>query len=139
MSIVADASVVLAWFFDEDHTPQALEVLRRIEKEGLLVPPLLWSELENGILTGERKRLKKCAESEAFLKLVRDLPMETDERPRHRVSDEILDIGRRFQLTSYDATYVELAWRESVSLATFDRAMRTCAKSMKIRLIPASN
>jgi len=50
VSIVADASVVLAWFFEEAQTPKALDVLKRIEKEGMLIPALWWSELENGIL-----------------------------------------------------------------------------------------
>jgi len=138
VSIVADASVVLSWFFEEAQTRQALEVLRRIEKEGLLVPPLWWSELENGILMGERRGRKKLSESEAFLKLVRALPIETDDSPRHRVSDDILDIGRRHQLTSYDAAYVELARRESAFLATFDDAIRRCAPALKLKIIPES-
>ena len=105
---------------------------RRIEKEGLLVARLWWSKLENGILTGEKKGLKRLAESEAFLKLVRDLPIETDEWPRHRVSDEILDIGRRFQLTSYDATYVELAWREAFAIPAWVQRGKSAAEDRAI-------
>jgi predicted nucleic acid-binding protein len=137
VSIIADASVVLAWFFDEKQTPKALEVLKRIEIEGLLVPPLWWSEVENGVLMGERRGRKKPDESEAFLSLVRALPIETDDAPRHRISDDILELGRRYQLTAYDAAYVELAKRESASLATFDDALRRCAQSLKIKVLPA--
>jgi len=50
------------------------------------------------------------------------LPIETDDLPRHRASDDIIDIGRRYQLTAYDAAYAELARRESATLATFDEA-----------------
>jgi predicted nucleic acid-binding protein len=137
VSIIADASVVLAWFFEEAQTPKALEVLQRIEEEGLLVPPLWWSELENGILMGERRGRKKLSESQAFLKLVRALPIRTDDLPRHRVSDDILDLARQHQLTAYDAAYVELARRESAFLATFDDALRRCAQNLKIKLLPA--
>ena len=137
MSLIADISVVLAWLFEEEQTAKALDVLRRIEKDTLLVPPLWWSELENGILMGERRGRKTLAESSAFLKLVRALPIRTDDTPRHRVSDDILDIGRRFNLTSYDATYVELAVREGVPLATFDAAVRKCASNVGVKILPA--
>jgi len=104
LKIIADISVVLAWLFEEQQTSKALDVLRRIEKDGLLVPPLWWCELENGVLMGERRGRKTTAESTTFLRLVRALPIQTDDVPRYRVSDQILEIGRRYQLTAYDAT-----------------------------------
>jgi hypothetical protein len=58
MSMIADISVVLAWLFEEEQTVAALRVLRQIERQGLLVPPLWWSEPENGILMGERRGRK---------------------------------------------------------------------------------
>jgi predicted nucleic acid-binding protein len=135
MSIIADISVVLAWLFEEEQTADALEVLGLIEKEGLLVPPLWWSELENGILMGERRGRKSSDESATFLKLVKALPIQTDDTPRHRVSDSILEIGRKHQLTAYDAAYVELAVREEASLASFDTALRKCAVAMQITIV----
>lgn len=136
MSIVADASVALAWFFEEEQTAQALGILDKIEKEGLLVPSLWWSEIENGILMGERRGRKELAQSEAFLKLIQALPIEADETPRYRLSQDILRIGRQFQLTSYDAAYVELASRESAVLATFDESIRRTAQKLKIQVLP---
>jgi predicted nucleic acid-binding protein len=139
LSIVTDMSVVLAWFFEEEHTKRALGVLDRIEQEGMLVPPLWWSELENGILMGERRRRKTGADSAAFLKLVRALPIQTDDVPRHRISDEILEIGRGHQLTAYDAAYVELAQRQSDGLATFDVTIRRCARALGLKVFPAAH
>lgn len=137
MSLIADISVVLAWFFEEQQTAQALEVLDRIEKTSLLVPPLWWTELENGILMGERRGRKTPTESAAFLKLVRALPIQTDDAPRHRIGDDILGIGRRFQLTAYDATYLELAVRQGVGLATFDVAIRRGAHALGVKILPS--
>jgi predicted nucleic acid-binding protein len=128
--------VVLSWLFEEEQTAKALEVLRRIETYGLLVPPLWWSELENGVLMGERRARKSIVETSAFLGLVRALPIQTDDAPRHRVSDDILEIGRRHQLTAYDATYVELAVRHAAPLATFDVAIRKCGPRLGITLMP---
>ena len=64
------------------------------------------------------------------------MPIETDDLPRHRASNDIIDIGRRYQLTAYDAAYAELARRESATLATFDDALRKCAKSFNVKVIP---
>ncbi len=136
MKIIADISVVLSWLFEEEQTKDALEVLRRIEKDEMLVPPLWWSELENGILMGERRGRKSPVETAAFLKLVRSLTIHTDDAPPHRVSDDILQIGRDHQLTAYDATYVELAVRQGVPLATFDVAIRKRAPILGIKLLP---
>jgi len=138
LKLIADISVVLAWLFNEEHTTKALDVLHRIEKDGLLVPPLWWCELQNGILMGERRGRKTIDESTAFLKLVMALPIQTDDAPRHRISDDILDIARRHQLTAYDATYVELAVRHGVPLATFDVALRRCASSFGVKIIPTA-
>ncbi len=134
--LIADISVVLSWFYDEDQTSMALEILKRIETEGLLVPPLWWCELENGIVMGERRGGKSPDESMTFLNLVRALPIRTDDAPRHSISEDILTIAHRHQLTAYDAAYVELALRETAKLATFDSAIRCCALQLGILLLP---
>lgn len=137
MSVIADISVVLAWLYEEKQTPLALDVLRRIEKQGLLVPPLWWYELENGLLMGERRGRKTEADTSAFLKLVRALPIQTDAAPGHRVCDALLSVGRRHQLTAYDAAYLELAVREGAPLATFDAGLRRAASQLGVALLPA--
>jgi predicted nucleic acid-binding protein len=137
VSVIADISVVLAWLFEEDQTAEALKILPLIQKHGLLVPPLWWSELENGILLGERRGRKTPAQTSAFLKLVRALPIRTDDTPRHRVSESIIALGRRHRLTAYDAAYVELSLRDAAPLATFDDSIRRCAPALGIEILPA--
>lgn len=135
--VIADLSVVLAWYFEEDQTPAALDVLQKIEIEGLLVPPLWWSELANGLLMGERRGRRTTDESRGFLKLIRALPITVDHVSPGEIGDHILTVARQFQLTAYDATYVELAVRTKSSLATFDAAIRSCAPLSGIQLLPA--
>ena len=136
MSIVVDISVVLAWLFEEDYTPEALEVLQRVEGDGMLVPPLWWYELENGILSGERRARRSAEESDSFLKLIYALPIQTDDAPQQQICDSIITIGRRFRLTAYDAAYLELAVRSRSPLATFDAAIRQSADKLGAKLIP---
>lgn len=131
-------SVVLAWCFEEHYTPQALMVLRRLKDDGLLVPSLWWYELENGLLLGERRGRRKTEESVAFLKLIHALPIHTDDAPQHLISEQIITLGRRHQLTAYDAAYLELAVRTQASLATFDHALRNGATRCGLKIIPAN-
>jgi predicted nucleic acid-binding protein len=45
------------------------------------------------------------------------------------------DLARRFQLTVYDAVYLELAKRESVPIATLDKGLRTAAVKAGVALL----
>jgi predicted nucleic acid-binding protein len=136
VSVVADNSVVMSWFFEEEQTAAALTILKLFDSDTLLVPPLWWSELENGIVMGERRGRKTPAESAAFLKLVKSLPIKTDDAPRHRVNESIIEIARQHQLTAYDAAYAELSLREASPLASFDAALRRCATKLGLKLLP---
>lgn len=134
--IVVDCSVVLAWYFQEPNTPAALAILRQIDAEGFRVPPLWWHEVENGLVMGERRGRKSPAESAAFSNLVRALPVVTDDAPRHRLSDAVVDLARRTGLTAYDAAYLELALRTGSTLASFDASLGRAAASLGVTVLP---
>ena len=53
--LVIDASVVVAWLFDDEHEPRADRVLERLEEDGALVPQLWHLETRNSLLTAERR------------------------------------------------------------------------------------
>lgn len=135
MSIVVDASVALAWFFDEQRTKPALGILDRAQAMGILVPGLWWPELENGILLGGKRARNGAADAAEFLGLIHDLSIETDDIAPRRVYEDVLKIARQFNLTAYDSHYAELANRKSLPLATFDRALARCARVLKIEVI----
>lgn len=49
---------------------------------------------------------------------------------------QLFDLARRFGLTAYDAAYLEVAFRRSLPLATFDRRLRQAAKTVGIGVVP---
>jgi len=49
--------------------------------------------------------------------------------------NSVLAAGRRHQLTVYDATYLVLAQREGVPLATLDTKMRATARAAGVPLV----
>jgi predicted nucleic acid-binding protein len=46
-----------------------------------------------------------------------------------------LKLSERFSLTMYDASYLELAQRRNLALATLDRELQNAAKALDIKLL----
>lgn len=53
--LVVDASVVLAWLFDDEHGTRAERMLEQLVEDGALVPGLWHLETRNALLTAERR------------------------------------------------------------------------------------
>jgi len=124
MLLVLDASATLAWMVRrvgpaEDR--RADDALRFLQTNGAIVPALWFPEVANGVLVAERRGGLNASTSASFLGFVDALPIEQDStRPEASLGD-VLMLARAYQLTAYDATYLELALRTGGVLATFDR------------------
>jgi predicted nucleic acid-binding protein len=121
--LVLDASTALAWLVrrvnpEEDRL--ADEALQRIQKDGVVVPALWFLEVANGILVSQRRGGVSIATSASFIGLVEALPIDQDKVQPWSVFATVLFLGRSFELTSYDAVYLELVLRIGGTLATFD-------------------
>ena len=103
---VLDASVVASWCFPDEFAPNAEAALRRIAQETALAPALLWFELRNVLLMGERRNRLSEAQTTSFLKYIGELPIEVDRDPDDGV---VLSLARAYRLSVYDAVYLELA------------------------------
>lgn len=126
-ALVLDCSVTLAWFLSESTSRDAAAVLDRVVEGGATVP-LLWPlEVGNVLLVAERRnRIAPGARLHA-LRALSDLPITCDpEMPRYAWT-EAMDLAVEHGLTLYDATYLELALRRNLPLATFDQALRAAA------------
>ncbi len=98
-----------------------------------LVPAIWPLEVSNAILIGERRGRLTEAESAKFVSLVRSLPIEVTSTTMRHVLSEVLSVARRNSLTSYDASYLELAMREGLPLATLDDKLRAAAQKLGIK------
>jgi|TARA_B100000959_G_scaffold259424_1_gene295050 predicted nucleic acid-binding protein len=63
------------------------------------------------------------AQSLQFVELLHALPIVIDESTPNRATGEILSLARQHNFSSYDASYLELAMRKGVSLATQDNIL----------------
>ncbi len=129
---VLDASVVASWCFPDESYPNAEAALRRIADETAAAPALLWYELRNVLLMGERRGRLSESQTVRFLKYMSDLPIEVDRDPD---DGRVLSLARTHRLSVYDAVYLELAQRKALPLATLDGALIEAAHAEKIPLI----
>ena len=126
-SFVLDASATLAWCFEDERTAPAASVLERLRDQEALVPPLWLLELANGLVVAERRGTITRAESTRFLGLVGELPIRIDQTSTLDLASSVMDLARQYDLSAYDAAYLELALRLGQPLATIDERLRSAA------------
>ena len=129
--LVVDASVVMAWLFDDEDDPRADWALDRLVEEGALVPQLWHMETRNSLLTAERSRRLSVKGAAERLDALKGLPIRTDVDPDFQSA---FDLARAHELSIYDAIYLELAKRERAELATLDGALSRAAAAEGVAL-----
>ena len=135
---VIDASVALAWCFDDEATDATRALLDRFADEQAAVPSLWHLELANALAVSERNQRITRANSIEFLALIGRLPIVVDETTPSLALRTVLDLARSEGLSAYDASYLELAMRRGVPLATKDHALAQAARRVGLSLIPTA-
>lgn len=137
MSLVLDASMALAWLIvraDPAEAALAKLAFGEVNASGADVPALWYTEVANTLLVFERaKRLTEQASVSYLADLSLLAIVQDDFSPASRQS-RVLDLGRVYKLSAYDATYLELAMRRAATLATFDRKLADAARAAGVRV-----
>lgn len=131
---VLDCSVAMAWCFEDESDSYSDRVLNLMVDSEALVPALWFLEVANVLLLVERNKRIKEADSSRFIELLRSLPIAEDEESVTQIIGSIVSSGREFNLTSYDAAYLELAMRQGLPLATRDKALKTACEKCGVPL-----
>jgi predicted nucleic acid-binding protein len=134
MPFVMDASVTVAWAFTDEAHPVAARALDLMLADTAKVPSLWWFEVRNVLIINERRGRMSAAQSASFLKKIKMLSIAVDGQPDETT---VLALARKHRLTVYDASYLALAQRDGVALATLDAALARAAKAEGISLLAA--
>ena len=130
MSLVLDASLALAWLFEDECTPAVDAVLTRVAAAGARVPALWRLEVGNALQTAIRRRRIDAAFRDQALQRLAALPITTDSDTDIHAWTTTLALADRFGLTLYDAAYLELAQRRALPLVSLDEALREAAHKL---------
>jgi len=127
-SFVADASVAIAWVHPAQATPETDAMLDRLSAGDSLVVPALWPlEVANALTVLRRRRKLTPDEARAAIEIIRELPAVIDHEAAAVAFTRLVDLASEHELTVYDATYIELATRRQLPLASNDARMKQAA------------
>ena len=124
ISFVLDNSVTMAWCFPDENNAYAEMVLRSLRSSAAVVPAIWSLEVANTLLVGERRNRLSISESGQFIGLLSKFPIFIDEKTSDQALKISIELGRNYQLSSYDACYIELSLRLGLPIATLDEKLK---------------
>jgi len=131
---VLDASVTMTWCFVDETTAYTEAVLESLTHHSALAPALWLLEVGNVLVVAERRGRMDRAGSTRFIALLEQLPIHIEQEVTPRAWREIIALAREHQLSTYDATYLQMAMRHGIPLATLDSALQKAAQRVGVEL-----
>ncbi len=131
---VLDGSVTLAWLFQDEQDPYADAIIARLPNLEMLVPRLWHLEIANVLLVGERRKRCSQADTTQWLAYLTGLSIVLDSETEMRAWSDTLNLARQYGLSAYDASYLELALREGIPLATLDAPLKGAAQAVGVSI-----
>ncbi len=132
MAFVADNSVVLAWFVGSQATPYTSKLRNRARKE-LVHAPAVWPlEFINALWSLQKRGAIEAEAVNTIMDLARRLGVVVDYQPVELKA--MLALSRQFNLSAYDASYLELARRLNLPLAVRDGPLKEAARRAGVAL-----
>ena len=135
MEFVLDNSVAMRWMpigrSSKDQT-YATTVLESMLDTAAIVPNLWHLEATNVLLGAIRREEATVAEVERFTMQLENLPITVDSSTADQAFGRGMALATAYNLSSYDAAYLELAIRKSIPLATLDKKLSKAAKASDI-------
>lgn len=134
--LVLDASVAIAWCFEDEHSKVAEAVLDLLADGTEMIVPGIWPlEVANAMLMAERRERITHAQAVPLLQRISKLPIMVEAVTTTLVFEQALSAAREYELTVYDACYLALAMAQAIPLATLDNRLRQAARSAGISLL----
>lgn len=133
--LILDSSATLAWIYGEEVTEAIRRVFDAVADNGALVPALWRLEVANSLTMAIRRRRIDQDFRRAALSDLALLDITTDQQTDFYAWSNTLNLADRFQLTVYDAAYLELAQRRALPLATLDRDLGNAAMALSVKVL----
>ena len=135
-SFIVDASVGLAWVYQGQATPETDQLLNDVAAGATVIVPALWHlEMANVLLIAQRRHRLTAVQRKAALEKLTAMQFTMDEEGTRHAFGKTSELAEKYGLTLYDATYLELASRRSLPLATRDEALKAAAKQCRVTVL----
>ncbi|MDT3672008.1 MAG: type II toxin-antitoxin system VapC family toxin [Aromatoleum sp.] len=125
MPFVIDNSVICGWFIGNQATAYSDAIGARLFTDRCTAPALLQLEFANVLRTACKRQRLGIEDARMAVDQIESLPIDIDRETPGPAA--ILSLALRYDLSSYDAAYLELALRKQLPIATQDEALREAA------------
>jgi predicted nucleic acid-binding protein len=135
-SFIVDASVGFAWVYQGQATPETDRLLNDVAAGATVVVPALWFlEMSNVLLVAQRRHRLTAGQRKAAMEKLTAMQLTVDEEGSRNAFGKTSELAEQYGLSIYDATYLELALRRSLPLASRDEALRNAAKQCGLKAL----
>lgn len=133
-ALVLDASAALGWILDRPVPPHASQARSLIIAGATPVVPALWlQEVSNAFVVAERRGRLTAGQVRTLAADLEDFLQEVEVDPLRVRPSVLVDLALRTHLSVYDATYLELASRRGLPLASLDEKL--CEAALRAGLV----
>ena len=133
---VVDASVIASWFLPNEEKGKYEGVLNSVDRITIHVPSIFEYEFMNILLNAEKKKRLDNATAQDILEIISHYPIAVEPSTAVLIENiNVFKMARAYDLTAYDAAYLELAVRLNVPLLTYDKSLFDAAIRLKLRTI----
>lgn len=134
MRLIVDVSVAVGWAVPQQSTPLCKSAGDIAVDHGALVPFHFHIELINALLALERRQRITAVAVDEAIEMYGRLGLDADRADFRDIQPMTFALARKYQLTAFDAAYLELALRTGSPLATRDKALAAAAKQAGAQL-----
>ena len=136
MTYVFDSSFIGALIIPDEKNPRANQLQATIgEDDEIFAPRLLWYEAANIFQNLIRRRRFTADQVMQLFPLLDTIRFTEDSETGIEYSERLLRLCRDYNLSSYDAAYLELAKRKKAVLCTMDNDLRAAAKKHGVAVL----
>jgi predicted nucleic acid-binding protein len=135
MDWVLDSSIALSLALPDETSEQAEHFFSRIASGSVIwVPALWWYEVANALLGAQRRKRVTERDRMRLIELYRMLPIRTDTALDSDTMFRFHALAMEYELSAYDAAYLELAQRRGLGLATLDQRLHSAARRAGVKV-----
>jgi len=138
MPWVMDCSIAAALGLPDEQSAHADSFLQEITKEEIWVPSLWWHEIGNVIISARRRMRITDNDASGLMQLYATLPVHTDVAHGSELMERAHRLAMSYNLSAYDAAYLELAERKQAGIATLDAGLTKAAQTCGVSLFAIS-
>jgi len=125
----------MRWCFQNAAHPYADGILQQLATGAAFVPVLWRYEVSAVLAKSQKDGILTALRVDEFLATLNKLNITVDSDSSDHILTDVHRLAVAYRLTSYDASYLELALRKNLPLATLDDELIAASKASGVALL----